>query len=86
MRGGKPRHKPLPLTQKHRTCPGSKLLGCTAHTQTRLHNGSEVLEVKVPLISAHFPAHDPHEGFDQLAFKPLKEVEDKVSAAMLPQA
>lgn len=82
MRGGKPRHKALSLTQRHRTCPGSKLLGCTAHIQTRLlkvENGGDVLEIKLPLMSAHLPVHNPQEGFEQLAFKPLKEIEDKVT-------
>ena len=34
----------------------------------------EILEIKVPLLSAHLPVHNPSSVSDQLTMKPLPEV------------
>ena len=39
----------------------------------------EILEIKVPLLSAHLPVHNPLSISDQLTMKPLPEVEQKVA-------
>ena len=55
--------------------------GCKASVQVRLlnvSNGIQVLEIQVPMISAHLPAHNPSSVTDQLTMKPLPEIEEKV--------
>ena len=39
----------------------------------------EILEIKVPLLRAHLPVHNPLSISDQLTMRPLPEVEQKVA-------
>lgn len=81
LRGGKGKFNPLSLKKKSRVSIGTRRLGCGACVHTRLlhvSNGMEVLEIKIPLLSAHLPVHNPLSVSDQLTMKPLPEVEHKV--------
>ena len=84
LRGGKGKLNPssLDLEKKSRVSIGSRRLGCPARIHLRLlnvSNGMEILEIKVPLLSAHLSAHTPFSIKDQLTMKPLTEIEQKVT-------
>ena len=60
--GGKPRRKTLREGSRRRKSRGSKLIGCSAVIHTRLVVTEEdwkALEITLPKLSAHLPAHDP---------------------------
>ena len=81
LRGGMGHFKPLCLGKKNRSSLGTRRFGCKASVQVRLlnvSNGIQVLEIQVPMISAHLPAHNPSSVTDQLTMKPLPEIEEKV--------
>ncbi len=83
FRGGKGRLKAEvkdPL--KRRNAPGSRCCECPAVLHTRLlllTNSIEILEVQVPLPSAH-QNHTPTSIPDQLCNKPLPEIESKIES------
>ena len=84
-RGGKPRYKkeknPLKL-HKSRNAPGSRLMECKATINTRLMKlqcGNELLEVTVPMLSAH-TNHSPSSLADLHSRKPLPEIQGKVES------
>ena len=48
------------LGKKNRSSLGTRRFGCKASVQVRLlnvSNGMQVLEIQVPMMSAHLPAH-----------------------------
>ena len=80
LRGGKGRLKSLKLSKKNRRAIGTRRLGCEAAICLRLlkmSNGTEILEIKVPMNSAH--SHDVSSVADQICLKPLQQIEAKVS-------
>lgn len=83
FRGGKGRLKAEvkdPL--KRRNAPGSRCCECPAVIRTRLlllTSNIEILEVQVPLPSAH-QNHTPTSIPDQLCNKPLPEIESKIES------
>ena len=82
LRGGEGKFNPLSLKKKLRISIGTRRLGCQACIHLRLlriSNGMKILEIKVPLLSAHLPVHNPLSISDQLTIKPLPEVEQKVA-------
>ena len=82
LRGGTGRFKSLCLGKKNRSSLGTRRFGCKASVQVRLlnvSNGMQVLEIQVPMMSAHLPAHNPSSVTDQLTMKPLPEIEEKVA-------
>ena len=42
-------------------------------------NGVQVLEIQIPMMSAHLPAHNPSLVTDQLTMKPLPQIEEKIA-------
>ena len=42
-------------------------------------NGVQVLEIQIPMMSAHLPAHNPSSVTDQLTMKPLPQIEEKIT-------
>jgi len=67
--------------EENRWSLGTKWFGRKASVQVRLLNGSngiQLLEIQVPMISAHLPAHNPSSVTDQLTMKPLSKMEEKV--------
>ena len=81
LRGGKANFKSLTLNKKNRCAIGTRRTGCNAQLLIRLLktlDGTEVLEIKVPTLDAHFPAHDPCSISDQMCMKPVPELEKKV--------
>ena len=82
LRGGEKKFNPLSLKKKSRISIGTRRLGCLACIHLRLlriSNGMKILEIKVPLLSAHLPVHNPLSISDQFTMKPLPEVEQKVA-------
>ena len=80
MRGGNPKFKSLKLSQKNRCSVGTRRVGCEAaiHLQLlRIAREMEILEVKVPMGTAH--SHDLSFVADQICLKPLQQLEAKVS-------
>ena len=80
LRGGKGRLKSLKLSKKNRRAIGTRRLGCEAAICLRLlkmSNGTEILEIKIPMNSAH--SHDVSSIADQICLKPLQQIEAKVS-------
>ena len=80
LRGGKARFKPLKLSKKNRRSVGTRRVGCEAAIHLRLlriARGMEILEVKVPMGTAH--SHDLSSVADQICLKPLQQLEAKVS-------
>ena len=39
----------------------------------------QVLEIQIPMMSAHLPAHNPSSVTDQLTMKPLPQIEEKIA-------
>jgi len=79
LRGGKGWFKPLKLSKTNRRAIETRRLGCEAAIHLRLlkmSNGTEVLEVRVPMNSAH--SHDTTSVADQICLKPLQQIEIKV--------
>ena len=82
LHGGERKFNPLSLKKKSCISIGTRRLGCQACIHLRLlriSNGMEILEIKVPLLSAHLPVHNPLSISDQLTMKPLPEVEQRVA-------
>ena len=64
---------------------GTWRLGCPASFHLRLlnvSNGMKILDIRLPLPSAHLSTHTPSSIKDQLTMKPLPEVEQKVTELM----
>ena len=88
-RGGKARYKreadqpaKASKVRKSRNAPGSRLMDCKATMNTRLivlESGSQILEVKLPLPSAH-TNHSPDSLADLQSHKPLPEIYAKVES------
>ena len=88
-RGGKARYKheadqpaKASKVRKSRNAPGSRLMDCKATINTRLivlESGSQILEVKLPLPSAH-TNHSPSSLADLQSHKPLPEIYAKVES------
>ncbi len=67
--GGKPRRKALREGSRRRKARGSKLIGCSAVIHTRLVVTEEdwkALEITLPKLSAHLPAHNPRVATNEL--------------------
>ena len=80
LRGGKGRFKSLKLSKKNRRTAGTRRVGCKAAIHwklLRIATGMEILEVKVPMDTAH--SHDLSSVADQICLKPLQQLEAKVS-------
>jgi len=84
FRAGKGRLKPENSNpSKRRSAPGSHCCDCPAAVYCRLltlsadHNHCQILEVQLPLSSAH-KGHDPSSIADQLCYKPHPEIKKKV--------
>ena len=83
FRAGKGRLKPENSNpSKRRNAPGSHCCDCPAAVYCRLltlsadHNHRQILEVQLPLYSAH-KGHDPLSIADQPCYKPHPEIEKK---------
>ena len=82
LHGGEGKFNPLSLKKKSHIFIGTQRLGCQACIDLRflrINNGMEILGIKVPLLSAHLPVHNPLSVSDQITMKPLREVEQKVA-------
>ena len=82
LRGGTGRFKSLYLGKKNRSSLRTRRFGCKANLQVRLlnvSNGVQVLEIQIPMMSAHLPAHNPSSVTDQLTMKPLPQIEEKIA-------
>ena len=69
------------LNKKNRCAIGTRRTGCNAQLLTRLLrtlDGTEVLEIRVPTLDAHFPTHDPCSISDQMCMRPVSELSKKV--------
>jgi len=77
--------KEVKIWKKSHISIGTRHLGCPASIHLRLlnvSNGMKILEIRVPLPSAHQSTHTPSSIKDQLTMKPLPEVEQKVTELM----
>ena len=82
LRGGVGQFKSLCLGKRNRSSIGTRRFGCTAVVHIRLldvSNGMKILEIQIPMTSAHLAAHNPSSISDQLTMKPLPQIEEKVA-------
>ena len=80
LRGDTGQFKSLCLEKKNRSSLGTRRFGCKTNLQVwilNVSNGVQGLEIQIPMMSAHLPAHNPSSVTDQLTMKPLPQIEEK---------